>query len=73
MLLCDFLIFKGFGEMTSRLLAKKGYKVVSACLTEEGEQRLKNTVSPWQSFSLARCSMACCLVFCFEGGFDCPV
>ena len=35
----------GFGEMTSKVLAKKGYRVVSACLTEDGMQRLKNTVS----------------------------
>jgi hypothetical protein len=38
---CD----SGFGEMTSRALTKLGYKVVSACLTDEGVQRLQNVVS----------------------------
>jgi hypothetical protein len=38
---CD----SGFGEMTSRALAKLGFKVVSACLTDDGIQRLKNVVS----------------------------
>ena len=30
--------------MTSRALAKLGYKVISACLTDEGMERLKNVV-----------------------------
>lgn len=37
---CD----SGFGELTSRALAKRGYKVVSACLTDDGMQRLKDVV-----------------------------
>jgi dehydrogenase/reductase SDR family protein 9 len=38
---CD----SGFGEMASRALAKLGYKVVAACLTDDGMKRLKNVVS----------------------------
>jgi len=38
---CD----SGFGEMTSRRLAELGYQVVSACLTDEGVKRLKDTVA----------------------------
>lgn len=37
---CD----SGFGEMTSRRLSAMGFKVVSACLTEEGCKNLKDTV-----------------------------
>ena len=35
----------GFGEMTSRKLTKMGYKVISACLTDEGVKNLKSVVS----------------------------
>ena len=38
---CD----SGFGEMTSRALARLGYKVISGCLTDDGIQRLNGVVS----------------------------
>jgi len=38
---CD----SGFGEMTAKLLAKRGYHVVSTCLTDEGMMRLENVVA----------------------------
>jgi len=38
---CD----SGFGEMTSRELSRRGYKVIAACLTDEGMDRLKNVVA----------------------------
>lgn len=35
----------GFGLMLANRLAKMGFKVVAACLTKEGVERLQNTVS----------------------------
>jgi hypothetical protein len=38
---CD----SGFGDLSSRRLASLGFQVVSGCITSEGAERLKGTVS----------------------------
>lgn len=54
---CD----SGFGEMTSRAMTKMGYKVISACLSEDGVKRLEGVVRQFfVSF------VWCCYALCTE-------
>jgi hypothetical protein len=41
--------------MTSRVLAKKGFHVISACLTDEGMKRLEDVVSVCVCVCLSEC------------------